>query len=298
MYTDNQMYVKLDNGLTQPFTTTTGLKQGCIFSPLLFNLYVNKLPSVFDARCDLVYVGDSPVHCLMWADDTVVMSTTMEGLQRSMDLTSNYFTSLGLSVNVKKTKIMIFNPNGFGPAKYPNMNFHINGKVVDICNSYTYLGFVFKPSGSVAAGVSELLTKTNRAYYSIANILYENKKMKVDDVIGLFDVTVSPVTLYAVEHWGILSLPASSFQSRESLLKAWESFMPETINQKLCRLLLSCHKKSSRLAMIGELGQYPLVQTIKYKWSIMRRTNDNSLVSEAVSEMFSCNGENWLVLPR
>ena len=155
----------------------------------------------------------------------------------------------------------------------------------------------------MAAGVSELLTKANRAYYSIANLLYENKKMKVDDAIGLFDVTVSPVTLYAVEHWGILSLPASSFQSRESLLKAWESFMSETINQKLCRLLLSCHKKSSRLAMIGELGRYPLlvrslVQTIKYKWSIMRRSNDNSLVSEAVSEMFSCNGENWLVLPR
>ena len=75
--------------------------------------------------------------------------------------------------------------------------------------------------------------------------------------------------------------------------------MSETINQKLCRLLLSCHKKSSRLAMIGELGRYPLlvrslVQTIKYKWSIMRRSNDNSLVSEAVSEMSRCNGENWL----
>ena len=31
LYTNNEMFVKLDNGLTQPFKTTTGLKQGCIF---------------------------------------------------------------------------------------------------------------------------------------------------------------------------------------------------------------------------------------------------------------------------
>ena len=66
MYTENQMYVKLDDGLTQPFITTTGLKQGCIFSPLLFNLYVNHLPAVYDSECDPVYIGTSPVHCLMW----------------------------------------------------------------------------------------------------------------------------------------------------------------------------------------------------------------------------------------
>ena len=300
LYTNNEMYVKLDNGLTHPFVTTTGVKQGCIFSPLLFDLYINDLPTVYDSLCDPVYVGTSPVHCLMWADDCVVMSTSQAGLQRSMDRTVNHFTSLGLSVNVKKTKVLIFNPNGFGPAKFLNINFYIHNQVVEKCDSYTYLGFVFKPSGSVAAGVKELMSKANRAYYSISNILYENKKMKVDNALSLFDVTVSPVAMYAVEHWGVLSLPSSSFNSKESLLRAWESFTPETINQKLCRLLLSCHKKSSRLAMLGELGRYPLmikslVQTIKYKWSIMNRSNDGSLVSEAVSEMsFSVESDSWL----
>ena len=299
IYTDNEMYVKLDNGLTQPFTTTIGLKQGCIFSPLLFNLYVNNLPNVYDDTCDPVYIGASPVHCLMWADDCVVMSTTEAGLQRSMDKTTNFFTSLGLSVNVKKTKVLIFNPRGFGPGKFPNLNFFINNRPVEKCDSYTYLGFVFKPSGSVTAGIKELSTKANRAYYSISSILYENKKMKVDHALGLFDSTVSPIALYGVEHWGILSLPANSFQSKEALLQAWESFTPELINQKLCRLLLSCHKKTSRLAVLGELGRYPLlikslVQTVKYKWSLLRKINDDSLVSEALTEMSSTGCDSWL----
>ena len=131
---------------------------------------MNDLPNVYDSACDPVYVGASPVHCLMWADDCVVMSTSQAGLQRSMDRTSTYFTSLGLSVNVKKTKVLIFKPNGFGQAKFKNLNFYINNQMVEKCDSYTYLGFAFKPSGSVAAGVKELVTKANRAYYSISSI--------------------------------------------------------------------------------------------------------------------------------
>ena len=46
IYTDNQMFVKVDGGLTRSFVTTTGVKQGCIFSPLLFNFFINKLPDV------------------------------------------------------------------------------------------------------------------------------------------------------------------------------------------------------------------------------------------------------------
>ena len=299
LYTGYEMFVKLDDGLTQPFVTTTGVKQGCIFSPLLFNLYLNNLPDVFGPGCDPVYVGSSPVNCLMWADDTVIMSTSQAGLQKSMDLTVRHFSSLGLSVNIKKTKVMIFNPSGHGPKKFSIINFYINNQIVEKCDAYTYLGFIFKPSGAVTAGIRELVTKSNRAYYSISNILYENKKMKIDHALRLFDMSVSPVCLYAVEYWGILSLPASCFQSRDTLLKAWESFLPETVNQKLCRLLLSCHKKSSRLVMLGELGRYPLlirslIQSIKYKWSIQKNIGNGSLVSEAVMEMSNCDSDNWL----
>ena len=124
--------------------------------------------------------------------------------------------------------------------------------------------------------------------------------MKVDNSFDLFDMTVTPVALYAVEHWGVLSLPAASFQSKEAILKTWETFQPETVNQKVCRLLLSCHRKSSRLVMLGELGRYPLlikslVQTIKYKWSLLNSNHGcNTLVSEALSEMDSLGTDNWL----
>ena len=81
IYTNNQMFGKVGGGLTKPFVTTVGVKQGCIFSPLLFNLYINKLPDVYDSECDPVIVNNKPVHCLMLADDCVSMSTSESGLQ-------------------------------------------------------------------------------------------------------------------------------------------------------------------------------------------------------------------------
>ena len=162
-------------GLTGTFVTTNEVKQGCVFSPLLFNLFINKLPTVYDSQCDPVCVGDSPVNCLMWADDCVVMSTSEAGLQRSIDKTVNHFSELGLFVNTKKTKVVIFNPSGWGPAKFPKIRFFINNNLFENKDSYTYLGIIFKPSGSVEAAVKELLAKANRAYYSMSSVSYQNK---------------------------------------------------------------------------------------------------------------------------
>ena len=151
--------MQVAGGLTKPFVTTTGFKQGCVFSPLLFNLYINKLPTVYDVQCDPVYLGNEPVPCLMWADDCVVMSTSQVGLQRSITKTVNHFTELGLTVNIKKTKCVIFNPNGWGPQQFPTVKFYINNQLLENAAQYTYLGLVFKPSGSVNAAAQELLSK-------------------------------------------------------------------------------------------------------------------------------------------
>jgi hypothetical protein len=269
---------------------------------LLFNLYINKLPTVYDSQCDPVSVGNSPVHCLMWADDCVVMSTTQAGLQRSINKTVNHFTNLGLHVNTKKTKVVIFNPSGWGPNQFPKIKFFINNNLLENTDSYTYLGLIFKPSGSVTAAAQELPSKANRAYFSMSSIFYENKKMKVDRAIELFDSLVSPVALYASQFWSVLSLPASSFDSLEKLMKSWELFTPEIVNQRFCRLILSLQKKTSRLAVIGELSRFPLlitslIQSLKYKWTVLNKQNKSSLVFEAANEMKAYSDSNidcWL----
>ena len=99
---------------------------------------------------------NEPLNCLMFADDCVVMSQSFVGLQRAIDKTASHFESLGLSINTKKTKVMVFNSRGLKPDKYPQFNFTIGESTMEKVDTYTYLGLVFKPSGSVTSAVDEL----------------------------------------------------------------------------------------------------------------------------------------------
>ena len=182
----------------------------------------------------------------MWADDCVVMSTSQEGLQRSITKTVNHFTELVLIVNTKKTKCMIFNPTGWGPLQFPKVKFYIQDHLLENTDSYTYLGIIFKPSGAVDTAAKQLLSKANRAYFSMSSFFYQNKKMKLYRAIELFDSLITPISLYASQFWAVLSLPASAFNSQQNLFKSWQTFIPETLNQRFCRFLLSVNKKTSR----------------------------------------------------
>ena len=299
IYQDNNIFIKLSGGLTKPFLSTTGVKQGCVLSPIFFNLFINKLPEIYDNNvnsrnyCNPVSMKNNPINCLMWADDCAVFSRSESGLQNSITQTVNFFTDLGLDVNVKKPKVMIFNPRGLGPNNFKKLKFSANNAPIEICDKYTYLGLVFKPSGSTVHSQKELLSKASKAWFSISGIIYQNKKMPTKHSLQLLDSVCMPVGLYASEFLTPLSLPKSAFKDKNSLLKAWEDYPLETINQRACRTILSVSKKATRLAVLSELGRYPvflnaLIASISYEWHLRHRAPSDSLASLALSEM-----ESW-----
>ena len=291
IYTDHKVFVRLSEGLLQPIITTIGLKQGCCLSGLLFNLFVNDLPSIFDLSCDPVSILDENMSCLLWADDLLIMSRSAKGLQNAIDKTKSFYDSLGLEVNQKKSKVMIFNGRGLKLDSVPGQQFHIGCNLIEVVDSYQYLGISLRPSGSMQFAVSELFDKASRAWFAISNVLHKHKRLPINRAFQLFDSLIRPIALFSSEFWLPIILAKKNLVSKVSLLKAWENLHFEVLNQKLCRILLSVHKRCSRLAALGELGRYPsfipaLKNCLKYEWMISR--NDNgSLISKAVREMAS-----------
>ena len=83
LYENDVCRVKLDNGLTNTFLANQGVKQGCILSPLLFNIFLADLPGrLSDNSCKPVEVDESNrIRCIIWADDIVLLSESEDGLQ-------------------------------------------------------------------------------------------------------------------------------------------------------------------------------------------------------------------------
>ena len=137
MYSDVSYRVKLKGSLSSKITSNVGVKQGCVLSPLLFNLFLSDLPNGFSDKCDPVILCERKLSCLMFADDLVLISESHTGLQNCLSELYNYCNKWGLSINTDKTKVVIFNKGGH---KYKNYHLNINGDTIDIVTDYCYLG--------------------------------------------------------------------------------------------------------------------------------------------------------------
>ena len=207
IYSDHKVYVRVAGGLLQPIKTTIGLKQGCCLSPLLFNLFVNDLPLIFDQSCDPVTIENENVNCLLWADDLLILSRSPQGLQNSISKTNTFYKDLGLEINQSKTKVMVFNGRGLKLDNVPEHKFLIGGCPIQVVDTYQYLGLNLKSSGSMQFAVNQLCDKASRAWFAISNVLYLNKRLAVSRAFRLFDSLVRPVGLFACEFWLPTVLP-------------------------------------------------------------------------------------------
>ena len=112
MYSDVLYSIKLDKGTSNTFSSSVGVKQGCVLSPLLFNIFLSDLPNSFDASCDpVIHLGQS-LSCLMFADDMILLSKSPSGLQSCLDKLNIYCKQWHLIINISKTKILIFSKSG------------------------------------------------------------------------------------------------------------------------------------------------------------------------------------------
>ena len=122
------------------------MRQGCILSPLLFNLYVNDLAfSLNNILSDPVILPNgTKLSSLFYADDLIILSRSKLGLQNCRNSSSSFCDSWRLKVNPKKIKLMIFQKS----TKKCDYTFHIGNELIDIVQDYTYLGTRISSSGN------------------------------------------------------------------------------------------------------------------------------------------------------
>ena len=99
MYDKTRISLKLNSRITPSFRTYKGVRQGCILSPRLFNLFINDIPDIFDSSCEPVKIGNKYINCLMYADDLILLSETETGLQNCLDRLNDYVKKWQLQIN-------------------------------------------------------------------------------------------------------------------------------------------------------------------------------------------------------
>ena len=198
--------VKCNGKHTDFFECPIGLKQGCILSPLLFNIfitYVSKYLNTHGLHGLQLIPNENILHHLFYADDNCIFSTTPRGLQSKLDLIYNLSEKLGLEVNLDKTKIIVFRKGGF-LGKHEK--WYYNSKPVEVVNSYNYLGITFTTKLSFVNTLMPLIAKAKK---SVNEILHAFKNLSCSNLnlfTKLFDSKVYPTLSYSCELWGTFGI--------------------------------------------------------------------------------------------
>ena len=131
LYAGQEATVKTGHGKTDWFQIGKGVRQGCILSPCLFNLYaecIKRNTGLEEAQAG-IKIARRNINNLRYADDTILMAESEEEL-KSLLKVKEESEKVGLKLNIQKTKIM---------ASDPITSWEIDGETVETTSDFIFL---------------------------------------------------------------------------------------------------------------------------------------------------------------
>ena len=145
MYENVRLQVRVAGVMGEPFTSSMGVKQGDPLSPLLFGLFIDRVESFIREKCPTIGVSmmGRLVQVLLYADDLVLMANSPTELQQLLDCLGDFCAACGLTVNVRKSEVVVYNSMHCSQAEREEAGqtrYQYGGQDLKISPSFIYLG--------------------------------------------------------------------------------------------------------------------------------------------------------------
>lgn len=273
LYANVPVCVRTRTGLTPTFQSHMGVKQGCPLSPTLFGLYIDDFESAILGKMGLFLpqLGEGPAPPLFYADDLALMSTSAEGLQRQLHCLGDYADKWGLTVNVGKTKVVVFLP----PRKRtgtPAEVFTYKGVALKNVESFRYLGMELHCTQPFGSAAGALAGSGGKALHAMRRRCAELGLSSPDLQLELFDVLVRPVLSYGSEIWATQFLSGSSNPC-------------ERLHRSFLRGILGVRQCTPTEVVLAELGRFSLTafwaKMVARFWNRLICISDDRLLKQA-----------------
>ena len=112
LYAGQEATVRIGHGTSDWFHIGKGVRQGCVLSPCLFNLYAEYImrnSGLEETQAGIKIAGRN-ISNLRYADDTTLMAESEEELKILLMKVKKESEKVGLKLNIQKMKIMASDP--------------------------------------------------------------------------------------------------------------------------------------------------------------------------------------------
>nr|VZI42116.1 unnamed protein product [Spirometra erinaceieuropaei] len=215
---DGMMARVTDNGaVSEAFTVTSGVKQGCVLAPTFFSLMFSAM--LMDAYRDerpgirIAYrtdghllnrrrmnfqsrVSTATVHELLFADDCALNTTSEVEMQRSMDLFSAACENFGLVINTQKTVVMHQPPPSSATApNAPEIN--VNGTQLQVVENFPYLVSTLSRNIKIDDEVANRISNASQAFGRLQSTVWNRHGLQLSTKLKMYKAVILPTLLGA-----------------------------------------------------------------------------------------------------
>ena len=174
-----------------------GVPQGSILGPLLFIIYVNDIPNASNLLNSILFADDTSLYSSL-SIFTVGNQTNVDKINLELDKVYDWLCVNKLSLNVSKTKFMIFE-NNFVPPLIAKPKLKINGIVLKQVTEFDFLGVTIDSKLTWEAHTKKIASKISRTL----GVLKKIKRVAPHSVLRtLYNSLILTRLNYGIKAWG------------------------------------------------------------------------------------------------
>lgn len=194
-YNRTRACVRAYSETSDQFDISTGVRQGCILSPTLFNYAVDYvMKNALDSTDGVLISHGKRISDLDYADDVALLASSEAEMQSMLTKMNTAALAIGLKISCPKTKFFT------APPDLP-CNLSIDGQVLDRVDNFTYLGSSFTPSGQAHGEINIRIGKAWAAFQGLRQALWNRHDVSLRTKLRVFNTSVMSILLYACETW-------------------------------------------------------------------------------------------------
>jgi hypothetical protein len=189
-----QIRAKVGNALSSPRKITSGVPQGSILGPVLYNIFVSDLPDCLDSR----------LLRAEYADDIALVSATVHRTDSTRFLNS-YVSNLVFWMNTWRIQVNSTKCQAIHFSNYripPDFNIIVDQQPIPWVDKVKYLGVWMDRRLKWAAQARYARQKANVALGKISGILRPNSPLSPPVRLRVVQALVLSVLSYALPIWG------------------------------------------------------------------------------------------------
>ena len=157
LYAGQEATVRTGHETTDWFQIGKGVRQGCILSPRLFNLfaeYIMKNAGLEEAQAGIKIAGRNINH-VRYIDDSTLRAESEEELKSFLMKVKKESKKVGLKLNIQKMNIM---------ASVPINSWEIDGETVETVSDFIFGGSKITADGDCSHEIKKTLTPWKESY--------------------------------------------------------------------------------------------------------------------------------------